>query len=152
MRDPAERGFSLVELAIVLVVMGLLFGFSVPSFRRLSSTFQLRGATENVAGQLRLAREKAIATGVEQPIHILNSTTYHMHYPSPIGITTTWTLPRGITFTSPTLGDWYYMASDGRYYQDAGHTVTGSNVIVLGNTRGALDTVSVQLSGLILIR
>jgi prepilin-type N-terminal cleavage/methylation domain-containing protein len=150
MRDPVERGFSLIELAIVLVVMGLLFGFSVPSFNRISSSYQLRGAAENVAGQLRLAREKAIATGVEQPLHIPNSTTYHMHYPS--GISTTWTLPRGVTFTNATVGDWYYMAADGRFYQDSGHTVTGSNVIVVGNALGALDTVSVQLSGLILIR
>ena len=150
MRDPAERGFSLVELAIVLVVMGLLFGASIPSFNRISSSYQLRGAAESVAGQLRLAREKAIATGVEQPIHIPNSTAYHLHYPS--GISTTWTLPNGVTFTNATVGDWYYMASDGRFYQNSSHTVTGSNVIVVGNTRGALDTVSVQLSGLILIR
>jgi|WetSurMetagenome_2_1015567.scaffolds.fasta_scaffold931889_2 prepilin-type N-terminal cleavage/methylation domain-containing protein len=150
MRDPAERGFSLVELAIVLVVMGLLFGFSIPSFQRLSSTYQLRGATENIAGQLRLAREKAIATGVDQPIHIPSSTVYHIHYAS--GVSTAWTLPNGITFTNPTIGDWYYMAPDGRFYQDAAHTATGSNIIVVGNARGELDTVSVQLSGLILIR
>jgi len=150
MRDPAERGFSLVELAIVLVVMGLLFGFSVPSFNRISSSYQLRGAAENVAGQLRLAREKAIATGVEQPLHILNSTTYRIEYGSVIA--TAWTLPNGITFTNATVDDWYYMAADGRFYQNASHSLTGSNVIVVGNTRGVLDTVSVQLSGLILIR
>ena len=143
MRDPTERGFSLVELAIVLVVMGLLFGFSVPNFQRISSTYQLRGAAENVAGQLRLAREKAIATGVEQPVHIVTSTTYHIHYTSGI-ISTTWTLPRGVTFTNPTVGSWYHMESDGRSLE--------SGIIVVGNTQGALDTVSVQLSGLILIR
>lgn len=153
MRDPAERGFSLIELAIVLVVMGILFAFSVPGFQRLTSSNQLRGAAENVAGQLRLARAKAIGTGVEQPLHIQNSTTYHIHYPS--GISTIWTLPSGITFTSAapvTVGDWYYMAPDGRFYQNSSHTVTGSNIIVLANTRGVRDTVSVQLSGLILIR
>jgi prepilin-type N-terminal cleavage/methylation domain-containing protein len=153
MLDLRQRGFSLVELAIVLVVMGLLLSFSIPSFRRLSASFQLRGAAENVAGQLRLARERAIATGVEQPIHIPNSTTYHIHYQSPANvISTTWTLPNGVTFTNPTVGAWYYMAPDGRYYQNLAHTATGSNVIVLSNSRGALDTVSVQLSGLILIR
>jgi len=140
MRDPAERGFSLIELAIVLVVMGLLFGFSVPSFNRISSSYQLRGAAENVAGQLRLAREKAIATGVEQPVHIVTSTTYHIHYTS--GISTAWTLPRGITFT--TVGSWYHMKPDGRSLE--------SGVIVVRNPSGALDTVSVQLSGLVLIR
>jgi prepilin-type N-terminal cleavage/methylation domain-containing protein len=144
MLDLRQRGFSLVELAIVLVVMGLLLTFSIPGFRGLSSTYQLRGATENIAGQLRLARAKAIATGVEQPLHIPNSTTYHIHYPS--GISTAWTLPRGVTFTNPTVGSWLHMASDGHLNE------TGSRIIVVRNTRGALDTVSVQLSGLILVR
>jgi len=152
MQDPAERGFSLIELAIVLVVMGILFAFSIPGFQNLSASYQLHGAAESVAAQLRLARERAIATGVEQPVHIPNSTTYHLHFPSPTGIGLSWTLPRGVTFTNTTVGDWYYMATDGRFYQDQAHTVTGSNVIVLANARGALDTVSVQLSGLILIR
>jgi prepilin-type N-terminal cleavage/methylation domain-containing protein len=150
MRERAERGFSLIELAIVLVVLGILFAFSIPNFQSLSSSFQLRGAAENVAGQLRLARERAIATGVEQPIHIPSSSVYHLHYASGIGLA--WTLPRGITFTGASVGDWYYLASDGRYYQNSSHTTTGSNVIVVGNTRGDLDTVSVQPSGLILIR
>ncbi len=79
MTDHSVRGFSLVELAITLVVLGLLCTFSIPAFHRLSATYQLRGAAENVAGQLRLAREKAIATGQEQPIHVPNYTTYHIH-------------------------------------------------------------------------
>lgn len=137
-----ERGFSLIELAIVLVVMGILVGFSVPSFQRISSTYQLQASAENVAGQLRLARERAIATGVEQPIHIPNPTTYHLHYPS--GISTTWTLPRGITFTASTSGSWYHLKTDGRS-DEAG-------LIILQNTRGIRDTVSVQLSGLVLIQ
>jgi prepilin-type N-terminal cleavage/methylation domain-containing protein len=146
MRDPAERGFSLVELAITVLVLGLLFAFSIPNFQGISSSLQLHGAAENIAGQLRLAREKAIATGVEQPLHIPSSVTYHIHYPPPTGIATTWTLPRGIRFTNPTVGGWYHMAPDGRLNE------TGSRFIVVGNARGELDTVSVQLSGLILTR
>ena len=144
MRDPAERGFSLIELAITVLVLGLLFAFSIPNFQSLSSTYQLHGAAENIAGQLRLAREKAIATGVEQPLHIPSSVTYHIHYPS--GIATTWTLPRGITFTNATVGSWLHMSSDGRLNE------SGSRFVVVGNARGELDTVSVQLSGLILTR
>jgi len=142
MRDPDERGFSLIEMAIAVLVLGLLFLFSIPSFQGLSSTYQLHGASENVAGQLRLARERAIATGVPQPLHVPNSVTYHLHYPTGIG--TTWSLPRGITFANATVGAWYHLQSDGRSLE--------SGFIVLGNTRGELDTVSVQLSGLILTR
>jgi len=150
MRDHDEHGFSLIELIITVGVLGLLFAFSVPGLRSISASFQLHGATENVAAQLRLARERAIATGEEQPLHVPSTMVYHLHYPAGIG--KVWTLPRGITFTAATVGDWYYMAPDGRFYQNAGHSAVGSNILVLRNKRGELDTVSVQPSGLILIR
>ena len=100
------------------------------------------GAAENVSGQLRLAREKAIATGVEQPLHIPNNTTYHIHDTS--GIATTWTLPRGITFTSECVNRWFHMEPDGRRQE--------SNILVVTNQRGDRDTVSVQLLGLVLTK
>jgi len=148
MTDHSERGFTLIELAITIVVMGIVLGFSIPAFQSLSASFQLRGAAEDVAGQLRLAREKAIATGVEQPMHIpatLTSgayRTYHIHYPS--GISTQWLLPNGIAFTSASVNGWYHMQTDGRCAE--------SGLIVLTDRRGSRDTVSVQLSGLVLTR
>lgn len=141
MTDHSERGFSLVELAITILVLGLLFSFSIPAFHSLSASYQLRGAAENVAAQLRLAREKAIATGVEQHIHVPNNTTYHVHFYGG-SISTAWTLPRGITFTGATVGVWPKMQTDGRCKDPA--------MFVLQNTRGDRDTVSVQLSGLVL--
>src|SRR5205823_3541973 len=68
MKRGSEQGFSLVELAIVVLVMGMLLTFAIPSYRSLSESYQLRGAAENIAGQLRLAREKAIGSGVTQQV------------------------------------------------------------------------------------
>jgi len=134
-------GFTLVELAITILVLGLLLGFSVPAFNSITSTYKLKGAAENLAMQLRLTREKAIATGTEQPMHIPNSTTYHIHYwpAGPIG--TTWALPNGITFASG-VGSLFRMEKDG--------SCKDSGVLVLQNLKGNRDTVSVQLSGLVL--
>ncbi len=147
MRSPAERGFSLVELAIVLVVLGLLLGFSIPNFQSLSSTHQLRGATENIAGQLRLAREKAIGTGIAQPVsfkyNYLGQSDYRTTPASGVG--GSWRLPRGITYAWGAGTDsTYTLQTDGRSDR--------SGLIILQNQRGNRDTVSVQLSGLILIR
>jgi prepilin-type N-terminal cleavage/methylation domain-containing protein len=136
-----ERGFSLIELAITVLVMGLVLAFGIPAFRSLSNSYQLHGAAENLAAQLRLAREKAISTGVEQPMHFVSSTTYHIHYPT--GVATVWTLPKGITFASG-VGTWFKMERDGRS--------NASGIVVLRDTRGNLDTVSVQLSGMVLTR
>ena len=137
----SERGFSLIELAIVVFVLGLILAFSVPALSRMSGSQQLKGASENFAVQMRLAREKAIATGVQQPMHIVSTTQYHIHYPT--GIAATWDLPRGITIVSAT-NVWYRMGADGRC------DLSGN--VIFQNTRGALDTVNLQLSGLVLTK
>jgi len=151
MTTRTERGFTLIELAITILVMGIVLGFSLPAFNRISASYQLRGAAEDVAGQLRLAREKAIATGVEQPLHLPATLTngayrtYHIHYETPTNyISTAWVLPNGIRFTSSSVNTWYHMQTDG--------TCEESGLIILTNRQGTRDTVSVQLSGLVLTR
>jgi prepilin-type N-terminal cleavage/methylation domain-containing protein len=140
------RGFSLVEMAVVLLVFGMVLAFSVPAFQSISQSQRLKGAAENIAGQLRLAREKAIATGESQEMHFtLNYPSgtdfdYHIHNAGVIG--GSWALPRGISFYS--VGVNPRMLTDGR--------ASASGSIVLQDNRGNRDTVSVQLSGLVLTR
>lgn len=54
-------GFTLLELLIVLMLMGLIAAMTVPSFSGGVSTTQLRSAAREVAAGLRLARDQAIA-------------------------------------------------------------------------------------------
>ena len=143
----SERGFTLIELMIVIGIMGILMAFSVPAFSSLSGTLQLRGAAENIAAQLRLAREKAIATGVDQPFYLnagyLNQSDYRTTPASGVG--GSWRLPKGISYLWGTGTDSaYVMQRDGRSDR--------SGLIILQNQRGLRDTVSVQFSGLVLTR
>ena len=144
MSRSSMRGFSLVEMAITILILGMLFAFSIPAYQSISSSYKLKGATENLAAQLRVSREKAIATGMEQPMHFtpnwLNS-DYHIHYPSGF-VPAKWKLPRGITFYTWTWNPIMY--KDGR--------LSGSGIVVLQDTRGLKDTVSFQTSGLILTK
>lgn len=133
-----EPGFSVIELIITVGVMSVLFAFAVPAFLGYRTTHHLKGAAENVAGQLRLARDKAMGTGVPQPVHFEGTAGYHIHYPTGIGAS--WTLPRGVRFAS-TMDHWFTMSADGR--------CSTSGLIVLRDARGSQDTVSVQLSGLV---
>lgn len=137
-------GFSLIEMVITVFVLGLVIAFAVPSFRGINQTQQLHGAAENVAAQLRLAREKALSSGVRQPLHLVSTTTYHIHYPS--GVATQWALPNGITFLPGEVNGWYTLERDGR----CTFTAPAAGLIELVDPRGYRDTVTVQLSGLIL--
>jgi prepilin-type N-terminal cleavage/methylation domain-containing protein len=58
-----ERGFSLIELMVTIVVFGMLIGFSIPSYQRYALTQKLRGTSENLVQTIQLQRSRAMATG-----------------------------------------------------------------------------------------
>src|SRR5258708_9907649 len=108
-----SRGFTLVELMVVLTVVGIVLAFSVPALRSLATTHSLKGSAENIVGQMRLAREKAVSTGVAQPVHFVGTSVYHIHYPTGISTTGQWTLPLTVRF-GRSMSDCYTMTPDGR--------------------------------------
>ena len=145
MRSHAARGFSLIEMCIALVILGMLFAFSIPAVNSFNASYKRRGAAEDIAGQLRLAREKAIATSSTQTLRFtpISGADYYVWN----GATgnPSWKLPNGITYYTGT-GTYaeYRMSKDGRSLD--------SGMIVVQDTRGIRDTVSVQLSGLVLVQ
>jgi len=145
------EGFSLVELMVTLVIFGLVLGFSIPYLQSLNQSHQLKGATENFAAQLRMAREIAIATNTTQTMHctagfVFNGVTsdYHIHNAA---VGATWKLPPGIQYAwlAGTVSS-YTFANDGRL------NPATSGLVIFQDRRGDLDTVSVQVSGLILTK
>ena len=142
----SSRGFSLVELAVTLVVLGLVLAFSIPSFQRFNTGQQLKGATENIAGQMRLMREIAISSGTTQTMHFFYQTLggdYHIHNGAASGAA--WSLPRNITYYwGAGTNSVMISTSDGR--------MSSSGLIILQDPKGDRDTVSVMASGLVLTR
>src|SRR5689334_13895535 len=137
-----ERGFSLIELMVSIVIFGLLIGFSVPSYQTYALTQKLRGTSENLVQTINLQRSRAMATG--------QSVTINFNTAAPAG----WTvmsagrqnqmaLPRGITYASANPAT-LTLTRDGQ--------VSNSGLVVFQNRTGTQDTVSIQLSGLALIR
>ena len=61
----ANRGVTLLELLIVLVLMGLIAAMTIPIFGNGVSTTELKSAAREVAAGLRLARSQAIAQRTE---------------------------------------------------------------------------------------
>lgn len=137
-----QRGFSLVELMIVLTIFGTLVGFGIPQFRRYSQTQMLRGSAENLVQTIHLQRSRAMSTGQAVTLDFDTSTPSGWTCRSQ-GYSNRTRLPNGIQFvsanpTSLTLG------RDGR--------VNTSGLVIFTNRAGARDTVSIQISGMALIR
>jgi type IV fimbrial biogenesis protein FimT len=56
-----EQGWSLTELLIVLAILGLISVLAGPSYQTLAARVQARNATVEIASELRLARQLAMA-------------------------------------------------------------------------------------------
>lgn len=55
-----QRGFSLVELMITVVVLGIAMAIAIPSFRAMTNRNRLVSATNEVVTALQLARMEAV--------------------------------------------------------------------------------------------
>jgi prepilin-type N-terminal cleavage/methylation domain-containing protein len=142
-KRPGDSGFSLIELAIVLVVVGIVAAFFVPGAITMSQGMQLNASANAIAGQLRLARSKAMSTGIDQMMHFSPDSLgsdYHIH--SGATIPASWKFPAGITYTTNAFQS-VTMTSSGR--------ASTSTFIVLRDRRGDVDTVSVEASGLVTV-
>src|SRR5262245_49115530 len=64
-----ERGFTLVELMVTIVIFGLLIGFSIPSYQSYALSHKLRGTSENLVQTIQLQRSRAMATGQDVDIN-----------------------------------------------------------------------------------
>jgi prepilin-type N-terminal cleavage/methylation domain-containing protein len=69
-----QGGFTLVELAVALSVLGVLAMVSVPAITRYIQDYRLDGASSNLIGELRLCRHRAVAEG-NNYVMILNPAT-----------------------------------------------------------------------------
>ena len=57
-----EAGFSVIELMVVIVITTLILVVAMPPIKRHARTMSLRKGSEMIAGTLRLARQRAVAT------------------------------------------------------------------------------------------
>lgn len=58
-----ESGFSMVELMVVMLILGITLAAGVPAFARFTQSAKLDNAAKQMIGHFRLARQKAVAEG-----------------------------------------------------------------------------------------
>ena len=65
-----ERGFTLVEVIMVILIAGILIGFSYAGFSGMLARYRCQGALNRVAQSFKLAQMKAIEQNVNYIIHL----------------------------------------------------------------------------------
>ena len=137
-----RSGFSLVEMMVGLVVLGLLAAFSVPALNSYLSTWNLRSAHNTVISEFKLLRQKSIAEGRDRRIWFSPSSSMYWFQDPETFVWTTYTLPDRVTIESAVFGGSFYDT----YMQPNGRS-TRAGMIVLRNIKSERDTVMVDLTG-----
>lgn len=143
-----QRGFSLIELAVVVLIAGLVLAFTTPSINRYLIKARLRDAGSRVAGEMRLARQKAVTNSSHAYFApVLATNTYLVGERRWLGGSTfsgiTWkgpfALPSTVRFSTAAWGalPFFWYTPDGR--------PTTSGFVRLVSTVGPPDTVTVNV-------
>jgi len=101
-----ESGYSLIELAVVLVLLGLVVTIGMPAMQDWLERYRVRTAAQALASDMQLQRMRAVSRNRRFSIafDVANS-TYTMWEGDPVnGLTTQMTpvptgMPMGVTFT-----------------------------------------------------
>jgi type IV fimbrial biogenesis protein FimT len=75
-----SAGFTLTELLIALLVLGVLMGLGVPSFFEMLRNAQMRSAAEGVANGLQRARAEAVSRNTKVYFTLLPDTSWTVDY------------------------------------------------------------------------
>ena len=106
-----RKGFSIVELMVVVMIMALILAASIPALKRHTGSVTLVQASEGVAGTLRLARQRAVSTA----------------------------LPVVVVFGAEAGTYYLFQDSDGDGVLDAGETQAGPYELPNGIVFGEID-------------
>ena len=115
MSSSNEKGFTLMEMMVVVFIIALLGAITVPNLNRVFKKSNLRASTSSVTASLYLARMKAINDSEPYGVEFIEDGTYHI-VRDPYGVNEIFggirSLEDGVIFEEITFVDWLAVFSE----------------------------------------
>ena len=142
---PSDHGFTVIELMVVLAVAVIVMGVALPNMMSWLPTYRLSAGARQLAGNLQLARMKAISQNTKYRLNfgVLPSTSYTFEKDDGGFATESgpFSLPNGITVT---------VVSATSEFQARG-TVNAASGITLQNINSLTKQVQISIVGRVAI-
>jgi len=74
----SQAGFTMMEVLVVIIILGILASLAIPGFARWLPNYRLRGAARDLYSNFQLAKAGAIKDRVEWAVRFTNANTYEV--------------------------------------------------------------------------
>ncbi len=156
-RRATTRGFSLVEMMVVLVIIGIVLAVAIPSFSSSNRRRRVESAANALSSRIQIARHRAVATRVPHRLVLVPSSfLYRTEW---LEHDSTWVRFPDEDYSLPSGVDWSIVAGENPSNYDVEFESRGTVLsedaplqVVFTNAIGDTFSLSLVRTGRVVVR